>query len=107
MKKPYQIEAQRAIKQLDAMAADGNLAVRVILPMAEMMGWLQKGVSELVRPAGLQLMDLMMQEEIRELAGGAQPAPSGSDGPAMVQRARLLSSDGGRRFRSCEEKKAS
>jgi hypothetical protein len=23
MKKPYQIEAQRAIKQLDAMAADG------------------------------------------------------------------------------------
>jgi hypothetical protein len=25
MKKPYQIEAQRAIKQLDAMAAEGSL----------------------------------------------------------------------------------
>jgi putative transposase len=69
MKKPYQIEAQRAIKQLDAMAAEGSLAVQMILPMAEMMGWLRKGVGELVRQAGLQLMDLMMQEEVRELAG--------------------------------------
>ena len=69
MKKPYQIEAQRAIKQLDAMAADGNLAVQMMLPMAEMMGWLRKGVGELIRQAGLQLMDLLMQEEVRELAG--------------------------------------
>ncbi len=69
MKKPYQIEAQRAIKQLDAMAADGNPAVQMVLPMAEMIGWLRKGVGELIRQAGLQLMDLLMQEEVRELAG--------------------------------------
>jgi putative transposase len=69
MKKPYQIEAQRAIKQLDAMAADGNPAVQMMRPMAEMMGWLRKGVGELIRQAGLQLMDLLMQEEVRELAG--------------------------------------
>jgi putative transposase len=69
MKKPYQIEAQRAIKQLDAMAADGNPAVQMMLPMAEMMGWLRKGVGELIRQAGLQLRDLLMQEEVRELAG--------------------------------------
>ena len=69
MRKPYQIEAQRAIKQLDAMAADGNPAVQMILPMAEMVGWLRKGVGELIRQAGLQLMDLLMQEEVQELAG--------------------------------------
>jgi transposase-like protein len=69
MKKPYQIEAQRAIKQLDAMVTDGNPAVQMMLPMAEMMGWLRKGVGELIRQAGLQLMDLLMQEEVRELAG--------------------------------------
>ena len=69
MKKPYQIEAQRAVKQFEAMAADGDPAVQMVLPMAEMMGWLRKGVSELVRQAGLQLMDLLMQEEVRELAG--------------------------------------
>src|ERR1700675_1296369 len=69
MKKPYQIEAQRAIKQLDAMAADGNPAVQMVLPLAGMVGWLRRGVGELIRQAGLQLMDLLMQEEVRELAG--------------------------------------
>jgi putative transposase len=69
MKKPYQIEAQRAVKQLEAMAADGNPAVQMVLPMAEMMGWLRKGVGELIRRAGLQLMDLLMQEEVRGLVG--------------------------------------
>ena len=69
MKKPYQIEAQRAVKQFEAMAAEGNPAVQMILPMAEMVGWLRKGVGELIRQAGLQLMDLMMQEEVREVVG--------------------------------------
>jgi len=69
MKKPYQIESQRAVKQFEAMAAEGNPAVQMMLPMAEMVGWLRKGVGELIRQAGLQLMDLLMQEEVRELAG--------------------------------------
>ena len=69
MKKPYQIEAQRAVSKLEAMAADGNPAVQMVLPMAEMVGWLRKGVAELIRQAGLQLMDLLMQEEVRALAG--------------------------------------
>jgi putative transposase len=69
MKKPYQIESQRAVKQLAEMAADGNPAVQMVLPLAEMIGWLRKGVGELIRQAGLQLMDLMMQEEVRAMAG--------------------------------------
>jgi putative transposase len=69
MKKPYQIESQRAVKQFEEMASDGNPAVQMLLPMAEMVGWLRKGVGELVRQAGLQLMDLLMQEEVRELVG--------------------------------------
>src|SRR5260370_7357266 len=51
------------------MAADGNPAVQMVLPMAEMVGWLRKGVGELIRQAGLRLMDLLMQEEVRELVG--------------------------------------
>jgi transposase-like protein len=51
------------------MAADGNPAVQMMLPMAEMIGWLRKGVGELIRQAGLQLMDLLMQEEVREVVG--------------------------------------
>jgi putative transposase len=69
MKKPYQIEAQRAVKQLEGMAAEGNPVVQMVLPMAEMLGWLRQGVGELVRQAGLQLMSLLMEEEVRELAG--------------------------------------
>ncbi len=42
MKKPYQIEAQRAVKQLEEMATDGNPAVQMVLPMAEMLGWLAR-----------------------------------------------------------------
>jgi transposase-like protein len=37
--------------------------------MAEIVGWLRRGVGELIRQAGLQLMDLMMQAEVEELAG--------------------------------------
>jgi len=69
MKKPYQIEAQRAVKELAGMAADGNPSVQMVQPMVEMIGWLRKGVGELIRQAGLLLMDLLMQEEVREVVG--------------------------------------
>ena len=69
MKKPYQIESQRAVKQLEAMAATGNRSVQMVLPMGEMLGWLRKGVGELVRQAALELINLLMQEEVRELVG--------------------------------------
>jgi putative transposase len=69
MKKPYQIEAQRAVKRLEEMAADDSSAVQMVLPMAEMLGWLRKGVGELIRQAGLQIIGLVMEEEVRELVG--------------------------------------
>src|SRR5580704_12843740 len=69
MKKPYQIEAQRAVKRLEEMAADGNAAVQLVLPMAEAMGWLKQGVGELIRQAGVQIIALVMEEEVRELVG--------------------------------------
>ena len=56
MKKPYQIDAQRAVKQFEAMAAEGNPAVQMVLPMAEMVGWLRKGVGA-VGPPGRSARD--------------------------------------------------
>src|SRR6266478_9692349 len=69
MKKPYQIESQRAVKRLEEMAADGNPAVQLVLPMAEALGWLKQGVGELIRQAGVQIIGLVMEEEVRELVG--------------------------------------
>ena len=76
MKRPYQIESQRAVKRLEEMAADGNPAVQKVLPMAEMVGWLRQGVGELIRQAGLRIIELLMEEEVRKLAGErSQPQP--------------------------------
>jgi putative transposase len=76
MKKPYQIESQRAVRRLEEMAADGNPAVQMVLPLAEMMGWLRQGVGALIRQAGLQLMELLMEEEVREVVGErSRPQP--------------------------------
>ena len=94
MKKPYQIESQRAVRRLEEMAAEGNPVVQMVLPMAEMVGWLRQGVGELVRQAGLQLMSLLMEEEVRALAGErSQPQPDGMR-YSLGQRAWLLRGDG-------------
>ncbi len=69
MKKPYQIESYRAVKRLEELAAEGNPAVQMVLPMAEAVGWLKQGVGELIRQAGLQLISLLMEEEVRGLVG--------------------------------------
>jgi len=62
VKKPYQIESQRAVKRLEEMAAEGNPTVQMLLPMAQMVGWLRKGMNELVLRAGLELAQLLMDE---------------------------------------------
>lgn len=69
MKTPYQIESYRAVKRLEELAAEGNPAVQMVLPMAEAVGWLKQGVGELIRQAGLQLISLLMEEEVRDLVG--------------------------------------
>jgi transposase-like protein len=64
------------VKQLEAMAAEGNPAVQMVLPMAEMVGWLREGVGALIRQAGLRVMELLMEEEVRERVGErSQPRP--------------------------------
>ncbi len=58
------------------MAADGNPAVQMVLPLAEMVGWLHQGVGALIRQAGLRVMELLMEEEVRERVGErSQPQP--------------------------------
>ena len=94
MKKPYQIEAQRAVRQLEEMAADGNPAVQMVLPMAEMVGWLRQGVGALIRQAGLRVMELLMEEEVRERVGERSRPATGSHGQPVGQGAGLLRGDG-------------
>ena len=57
------------MSRLEEMAATGNPVVQMVLPMAEMVGYLREGVGELVRRVGLQLLELMMEAEVQELVG--------------------------------------
>ena len=69
MKKRYQIEQQRAVQQFLRLATEQNPNVQMILPMPDIVGLLQQGVGHLLRQAGLELMNLVMNEEVRHLAG--------------------------------------
>jgi putative transposase len=69
MKRRYQIEKQRAVNEFRQLATNENPNVQMILPMADIVGLLQQGVGHLLREAGLALMSLVMEEEVRHVAG--------------------------------------
>ena len=94
MKRPYQIESQRAVKQLEQMAADGNPAVQMVLPMAEMIGWLRKGVGELIRQAGFATDQPDDGRGSARTGRRAQPSKSRTQNEPLGQGAGLLRGDG-------------
>jgi putative transposase len=69
MKRRYQIDQQRAVQQFRQLAREENPNIQMIFPMAEVVGLLQEGVGNLLREAGLSLMNLVMEEEVRHWAG--------------------------------------
>jgi putative transposase len=69
MKRRYQIEQQRAVNEFRQLATNQNPNIQMALPMAEIVGLLQQGVGHLLREAGLALMGLVMEEEVRHVAG--------------------------------------
>jgi len=69
LKQRYQIEQQRAVQQFRRIATEQNPNIQTILPLADIIGMLQRGVGNLLREAGLALMQTVMEEEVRQLAG--------------------------------------
>ena len=48
MKKRYQIEQQRAVRQFHRLAAEHNPNIQMMLPLAEIVSLLQQGVGNLL-----------------------------------------------------------
>src|ERR1700687_2541350 len=69
MKKRYQINQQRAVQEFRQLAREQNPNLQMIFPMTEVVGLLQEGVGHLMREAGLAVISLVMEEEVRQLAG--------------------------------------
>jgi hypothetical protein len=63
------IKQQPAVPQFRRIATEQNPNIQMILPLADIVGLLQEGVGNLLRHAGLELMHLVMDEEVKPLAG--------------------------------------
>ena len=69
MKKRYQIDRERAVQNFQKQASHSEQSLQLKLPFKEVAAALQDGVGHLMRQAGLELMQLIMEEEVRQLAG--------------------------------------
>ena len=69
MKKRCQIDREDAVRQFRKRAEQSEESLQLHLPLKEVAAALQEGVGHLMRQAGLELMQLVMDEEVRELAG--------------------------------------
>ena len=69
MKKRYQIDREQAVRQFHKQAEESGQELQLHLPLKEVAAALQQSVGELMRQAGLELMQLIMDNEVRQLAG--------------------------------------
>ena len=98
MRKRYQIDREKAVRQFREEAQRGKREIQLHLPLKQIAGALQEGVGALMREAGLELMQLIMEDEVRQLAlsawlasnhGAVTLLPSVS-GAMLVVRMRTL-----------------
>ena len=69
MKRRYQIDREKAVRRFQQEAEQGDREIQLHLPLKEIAAALQEGVGTLMRQAGLELMQLVMEDEVRQLAG--------------------------------------
>ncbi len=69
MKRKVQIQRQRAASRFEKQVETTDPVIQLALPMKQVVGWLQEGVGELLRQAGTQLMQLVMEDEVQRLVG--------------------------------------
>lgn len=109
MKKRYQIDREKAVRRFQQQAEQEDREVQLHLPLKQIAAALQEGVGTLMRQAGLELMQLIMEDEVRQLAGeryqlrqptqgyrwGSEAGFLVVDGQkAKIQRPRVRSRDG-------------
>jgi len=109
VKRRYQIDREKAVRRFQEEAEQGDREIQLHLPLKQIAAALQEGVGTLMRQAGLELMQLVMEDEVRQLAGERcqrrQPEQGyrwGSEGgflvvdgqKAKIQRPRVRSTDG-------------
>lgn len=94
MKRRYQIDREKAVRRFREEAEKGDREVQLHLPLKEVATALQEGVGELMRQAGLELMQLIMEDEVRQLAGERWQRRQGEQGYRWGKERGFLVVDG-------------
>ena len=89
MKKRYQIDREQAVRQFHKQAEESGQELQLHLPHKEVAAVLQQGVGDLLRQAGLELRQLIMDNEGRKLAGRLLPAARSRAALPLGPRERL------------------
>ncbi len=69
MERPYQIDNRRAMQRFETSLQNRQEPIELLLPAIEIAAAVRDGVGELIRRAGLELISLLMDQEIEDLAG--------------------------------------
>ena len=69
MKKRYQIDREQAVRRFHRQAEESEQEPQLHLPLKQVAAAPQQGVGQLMRQAGLELMQLIMDNEVGQLAG--------------------------------------
>jgi hypothetical protein len=70
MKGTYQIEERKAIQRFRSHLTNDPGNIQLILPLAEIAERLRNGVDHMLFEAELELLQLIMEDEVRSLTGG-------------------------------------
>ena len=89
MKRRYQIDREKAVHRCERQVAEEDREVQLQLPLKQIAAALQDDVGELMRQAGLELMQLIMEDEVRQLARRTLPTTRGRTRLSPGPRTRL------------------
>ena len=92
VKKRYQIDREDAVRQFRKRGEQSEESLQLHLPLKEVAAALQEGVGHLMRQAGLELMQLVMDEEVRELAAIVRAHRSGFSRTTTILSGRWIRS---------------
>jgi putative transposase len=78
MKRNYQIDEQKAIQRFRSHLTNDAGNIQLILPLAEVAERLRNGVDHMLFEAEIELLQLIMEDEVRSLTGGRYRRDGGS-----------------------------
>ena len=100
MKKQYQMDRESAVRGFRKQAEESEQELQLHLPLKEVAAALQEGVGHLMRQAGLELMQLIMDNEVRRAPPANVTSVARRSNPSAGGARKAFSSLMDRRFPS-------